>query len=224
MAGRPHGWLDWSSLAARGDDLALPLAGSVSPAWIARLAHEVSLLDGDGWRGARVEGEAVRIRSLDVDDAATLWRALEDAVARTNAAFAPAGWEVTALPVAAAPAAVRPQRRADVVSLALILLAALAVALQGAEWSFPVRPIVVGAFVAIAPGCAVLRLGRLAGGWTGLGLVVALSLTLDMIVAGSMLYAGVWSPLWSLAVLAGLTAVTSLAALVRPPLERLPTR
>jgi hypothetical protein len=104
------------------------------------------------------------------------------------------------------------------VSLGLIVLAVLALVAQAVDWSVPVRPIVVIVFVAVGPGLAVLRPFGLAGGWAGFGLVIAVSLALAMLVSGTMLYAGAWSPFASLVVLAVVTvagAVVSLAGVGR---------
>ncbi len=57
-----------------------------------------------------------------------------------------------------------------------------------------IRPIVVLWFLFICPGMAFVRLLRLNEGITQLTLAIALSLALDAIVAGTMLYAGIWSP------------------------------
>lgn len=100
-------------------------------------------------------------------------------------------------------------------SLALMVLAAGAVALQWASWEAPVRAVVVVTFVVIGPGWAVLRLWGLDRGWEGIGLVLAVSLALAMVVAGGAVYAGWWSPLRILEILAGVTVVASLASLVR---------
>ena len=100
-------------------------------------------------------------------------------------------------------------------SVALLGLALIVVALQGTSWGVPVRAIVVTTFIAFAPGFAILRLWGLASGWAGLGLAIAVSLSLATIVAGAMLYAGAWSPFASLLVLAGLTALASVISLVR---------
>jgi hypothetical protein len=99
-------------------------------------------------------------------------------------------------------------------SLLLIVLAILALAVQGIS-SGPVRPAVVLGFVAFGPGWAILRLWSLASGWAGLALVLSVSLGLAMVVSGGMLYAGVWSPLASLAVLAGITVVAACVSLAR---------
>jgi hypothetical protein len=106
-------------------------------------------------------------------------------------------------------------------SFGLIALAVLALAAQAVDWSVPVRPVIVLAFVAVGPGWAILRPFGLARGWAGFGLVIAVSLALAMLVSGAMLYAGVWSPFASLVVLATVTvagAVVSLAGAGAPPL------
>ena len=65
----------------------------------------------------------------------------------------------------------------------------------------PVRPLIALWFLCVCPGMAwvrVLHLKERLAEWT---LAVALSLALDAMVAGTMLYAGAWSPKWGLVVL-----------------------
>jgi hypothetical protein len=94
-------------------------------------------------------------------------------------------------------------------------LAAVAVALQATGWSSPVRTVVVVAFVSVGPGWAVLGVWDLAHGWAGVAIAIALSLSLATIVPGAFLYAGHWSPNWTLASLAALTFLASSATVVR---------
>ena len=98
----------------------------------------------------------------------------------------------------------------------LTQLAAVAVALQVTGWSSPVPPLVVLAFVCIGPGWAILRFWDLARGWAGVGLAVAVSLSLAIIVPGVLLYAGAWSPLAALVILAGVTVLASIATVAHP--------
>jgi hypothetical protein len=98
----------------------------------------------------------------------------------------------------------------------LTQLAAVAVVLQVTGWSSPVPPLVVLAFVCIGPGWAILRLWDLARGWAGVGLAVAVSLSLAIIVPGVLLYAGAWSPLAALVILAGVTVLASIATVAHP--------
>ncbi len=77
----------------------------------------------------------------------------------------------------------------------LIILSALGAGLMtfGDTVSTMRRALVLW-FLFICPGMAFVRLLRLNDGIAQLTLAIALSLALDTIVAGSMLYAGVWSP------------------------------
>ena len=69
----------------------------------------------------------------------------------------------------------------------------------------PVRPLIALWFLCACPGMAFVRLLRIGEGLVGFTLAIALSLALDAIVAGTMLYAGVWSPKWGLVVLIGMS-------------------
>ena len=60
-------------------------------------------------------------------------------------------------------------------------------------------------FLLVCPGMALLPLLRLKQPALEISLGVALSLALDTMVAGIMLYAGLWSPEHGLLVLAGIT-------------------
>jgi hypothetical protein len=103
---------------------------------------------------------------------------------------------------------------------ALVLLAATAatgIVTEGpshpASW---VRTAIVLAFLLTCPGWAIVRLLRLEnalGEWT---LATALSVTLDTLIAGGMLYAGEWSPMHSLDLLMGITAACAVTQLALP--------
>jgi hypothetical protein len=93
--------------------------------------------------------------------------------------------------------------------------AALAVALQSTASTSPIRALIPVAFVSVGPGWALLGLWDLARGWAGLGLAIALSLSLATIVPGAMLYAGLWSPFSALVALAGITVLASAATIAR---------
>ncbi len=135
---------------------------------------------------------------------------MEHLVAETNAAFA---GRADSREIERTDRATR--TRSIGASLLLIVLAGAAVALQWADWEAPVRAVVVLAFIVFGPGWAVLRLWDLAGGWAGVGLIIALSLSLAMVVASATAYAGIWSPLGAVCGLAGLTIFAAVASLVR---------
>jgi hypothetical protein len=86
-------------------------------------------------------------------------------------------------------------------------VAAVVVVLTG--WDHPLRAILVLWFLCVIPGLAVLHPLELPDPVTGLALVVPLSLAIDALVAGALVYAGLWSP--HLATM--IVAVLSMAAL-----------
>jgi hypothetical protein len=93
---------------------------------------------------------------------------------------------------------------------ALIVASAVAaVAFVLIGWDHPLRSLVVLWFLCVIPGLAVLHPLELPDPVTGLALVVPLSLAIDALVAGILVYAGVWSP--HLAIM--IVAVLSIAAL-----------
>lgn len=93
-----------------------------------------------------------------------------------------------------------------------VLLAAAPVV---ADWESFVRAILVGLFVLIVPGWAILDVWDLARGWTGAGLAISLSLALATIVPGALLYSHAWSPLAALLILFGVTLAASVASAIR---------
>ncbi|HEU0113475.1 MAG TPA: hypothetical protein VFQ80_02300, partial [Thermomicrobiales bacterium] len=78
--------------------------------------------------------------------------------------------------------------------LAIVGSAAATAAVTLAPPGNPLRLAVVFWFLFICPGMAVVRLLGLRDHVTELTLALALSLALDAIVAGAMLYLGMWSP------------------------------
>ena len=71
----------------------------------------------------------------------------------------------------------------------------------------PLRAPVVAAFLLLCPGTAFVRLLRIGDPVATLTLALALSVALDGIVAGTMLYAGAWSPEQGLVILMALTVL-----------------
>src|SRR5438067_10253994 len=69
----------------------------------------------------------------------------------------------------------------------------------------PLRPLLALWFLGICPGMAFVRLLDIKEGYVQLTLAVALSLTLDTIVATVLLYAHLWSPTHILGLVAGLS-------------------
>lgn len=78
-----------------------------------------------------------------------------------------------------------------------------------------VRPLLAFWFLLVCPGAAFVRLLRLQPFAAELALSIALSLAIDTIVVGALLYSGTWSPLLGLVILGCLSAVGALAQTVR---------
>jgi hypothetical protein len=208
----PHATIDWASARVRGRVLTLPLTGALSGAWTSHLAGLVERLPQQpGVDTIEVGAAHITVAPVRRGGAADVHDLLERLVEETNATFA----QEDDATVAVAPVDRHERTRSIAGSVALIVLAGAAVALQWAEWEAPVRPVVVLTFVVFGPGWAILRLWDLADGWIGVGLVIALSLSLAMVVAGATVYAGVWSPLGTLCGLAGLTILAAVVALLR---------
>jgi hypothetical protein len=97
---------------------------------------------------------------------------------------------------------------------AIIGLSAVAVGLATlAGVQGPVRAGLALWFLLICPGLALVRLLRLDDTVFELTLGVALSLALDTLVAGGLLYAGAWSPAGALAVLIAISVAGALLQL-----------
>lgn len=85
---------------------------------------------------------------------------------------------------------------------AVISLSAAAAALVTfGQVPAPLRSIVGFWFLLVCPGMAFVRLLRLKEGIAEWTLAIALSLAMDALVAGSMVYAGAWSPAGGMLVL-----------------------
>jgi hypothetical protein len=219
MAGRqePRATIDWTSADVRDGVLRVPLTGRVSGAWTTRLTGLVRRLPpSSGAWSIEVGAASITVAPIRRGGAPDVHGLLERLVAETNASFAE--------PDAPAHGGTDRWTRTRTIwaSLLLIGLAAAAVALQWVDWIVPVRAVVVLTFIVFGPGWAILRLWDLAGGWAGVGLVVALSLSLAMVVSGVTAYAGAWSPLGALSGLAGLTILAACASLARRPPRALP--
>jgi hypothetical protein len=96
-------------------------------------------------------------------------------------------------------------------SLMIVLFAIAAGIFAFADTDAQVRPAVVLGFLLICPGMMLVRFIRLREPVLEWVLAPALSLAVDAIVAGILLYAGRWSPTSAFVVLLGLTVVGVLA-------------
>ncbi len=89
--------------------------------------------------------------------------------------------------------------------VALYLGAAGALTAVAFGGSSTVRALVVLVFLALCPGMAVVRVIGVGDGWAQLSLALALSFTLDTVVAGVLALMGAWSPSAALIVLVAIT-------------------
>lgn len=98
----------------------------------------------------------------------------------------------------------------------LIVLSELLVGLV--VFVFPavqVRPFIVFGFLFLCPGATLMRFSRIQDPVTLLTLAVAISLSLDTLIAGCQLYTGHWSPEMTLAILMALTLACLLIQLLK---------
>jgi hypothetical protein len=75
----------------------------------------------------------------------------------------------------------------------------------------PLRTAVVVWFLAVCPGLAAIGLLRLKDPWLEVALVPALSLAIDVIVAGILVYAGLWSAAAAIIILVAISVSGALA-------------
>jgi hypothetical protein len=75
----------------------------------------------------------------------------------------------------------------------------------------PVRTVVVIWFLAVCPGLGIVGLLRLRDPWVVAALVPALSLSIDVIVAAFLSYAGLWSPDAAILILVAVSVAGALA-------------
>ena len=101
---------------------------------------------------------------------------------------------MTAPPVPTAQRDRAARHSAIAVPVVLALLAAVSALLVIADVRSPIRTVVVGLFLLVAPGWAVLDHWGLARGWIGAALVLATSISLTICLSLVQLYAGAWSP------------------------------
>jgi uncharacterized membrane protein len=114
----------------------------------------------------------------------------------------------------------RAMRRDLIWPTTLALWAALAVAAVFADIESPVRPALVLLFLLVCPGLALVRLLGITDRVTELTLAIAVSLALNALVPGLMLYLGAWSPRAGLLILIAITAVATAYETARPHIGR----
>ena len=103
-----------------------------------------------------------------------------------------------------------------------ILLIVISMVVIIIEWagisSASLGTVVVG-FLLIAPGLAALDIWRLAHGWIGVSMVLALNVALITVVATALAYAHMWSPRIGAVLLASLTAAAATVSLLQDRAE-----
>ena len=87
------------------------------------------------------------------------------------------------------------------------LSALLAVTSVVAGFGAPLQPLLVGWFLLVCPGMAFVGLVRPPSPLFALTLSIAVSCALAVVVAQALLFAGAWSPVAGLIILAALTTV-----------------
>lgn len=101
---------------------------------------------------------------------------------------------------------------------AILVASALAInVLVLADIQTPLRPMLALWFLLVCPGMALVRLLRIRNFALELSLAVALSIALDALAAGSLLYARRWSPEASLIILGIISCAGAVAQLRWPP-------
>lgn len=104
--------------------------------------------------------------------------------------------------------------------LAIIVPTVVLNALVMGDISTPVRPVFAVWFISVCPGLALVRLLRLADGWSEMAVSLALSITLGVIVATCLVYTGWWSPKTGLAILSVISLGGALLQLYLTPTTR----
>lgn len=105
--------------------------------------------------------------------------------------------------------------------IAIVVLALAADLAVVANVHAAVRAIVVLAFLIVGPGLAFVRLLGIARSYVELTLAIALSLTLDTVVAETLIMARVWSVSAAMATLVFLTVLGAVLQILSPvPLGR----
>jgi len=86
------------------------------------------------------------------------------------------------------------------------------------------QPIIVMWFLFVCPGMVLVRFFRLSEPVSEWTLAIALSLAIDAIVAGIQMYAGLWSPQATLAILIGFCLVGAIAQIAQLEMQKIKRR
>ena len=86
------------------------------------------------------------------------------------------------------------------------------------------QPIIVMWFLFVCPGMVLVRFFRLSEPVSEWTLAIALSLAIDAIVAGIQMYAGLWSPAATLAILIGFCFVGAIAQIAQLEMQKINRR
>jgi hypothetical protein len=86
------------------------------------------------------------------------------------------------------------------------------------------QPIIVMWFLFVCPGMVLVRFLRLSEPVSEWTLAIALSLAIDAIVAGIQMYAGLWSPPATLAILIGFCLVGAIAQIAQLEIQKIKRR
>lgn len=78
----------------------------------------------------------------------------------------------------------------------------------------PVRSVIALWFMLVCPGMAFVRLLQINDPINEFTLAVALSLTIDSILAITMVYAKIWSPKWGLCILIGISVFGAILQII----------
>ncbi|HEX9016723.1 MAG TPA: hypothetical protein VF960_12095 [Chloroflexota bacterium] len=100
--------------------------------------------------------------------------------------------------------------------IAIIVLALAADLAVVADVHVAIRAVVVLSFLVVGPGLAFVRLIGFTSGYVEYTLAIALSLTLDTIVAETLIMARLWSVSTAMAILVFLTLVGVVLQIVSP--------
>lgn len=100
-------------------------------------------------------------------------------------------------------------------SFAVLVVTALTLLVVALEVGTPVQPVVVGIFLLLVPGAAVILGLSTPSVAAWITAAVSASIALDILVATALLYAGWWTPVRVLVVLSAVCVTCSTAALLR---------